>query len=163
MSGRSGYRKTDRKRNRHARPAPKLDYVLRFQLPRLIAAFLAPGKHGWGVAIGFNDTVFVEGRTPAHCCDLAADFFENIKARQTPIQINGHVVRLLPCSGHASPASEGFKKLSIDLEAVHDRVSRFADQSRAISIDIGADAITFAGKDGWNFRAVHPGGDRKQA
>jgi hypothetical protein len=162
MSGRSGYRKTDRKRNRNATPGPKFDYVLRFQLPNMLAAFIAPGQHGWGVAVGYNDTVFAEGRSPLHCCELAARFFEKISAGQhaqrisATIPIAARVVKLLPCSAHCSlPKSDGFKKLGVDLEAIHDRVSRFADQSRHLSIDISADAIIFKGGYGWKFGAVH--------
>jgi hypothetical protein len=128
----------------------------------MLAAFVSPGPHGWGVAVGYNDTVFVEGRSPAHCCQLAADFFEKIKAREqaqrisASVTIAARVVKLLPCSAHSSPATvEGFRKIGVDLEAIHDRVSRFADQSRAISIDVGADAISFVGQDGWKFRSLH--------
>jgi hypothetical protein len=55
MSGRSGYRKTGRRRNRNAPPVPKSDYVLRFKLPPSLAFAIAPGQHGWGVTVGFND------------------------------------------------------------------------------------------------------------
>jgi hypothetical protein len=157
MSGRSGYRKTDRKRNRFARPAPpKSDYVLRFALPRLLAAFLSPGQYGYGTTIGFNDIVFCAGQNPSHCCQLAADFLDKIGARQHPQTIAAQVVKLLPCSGHCPPsgsqlAVNSFRQIgsAIDLEAIHDRVSRFAERARACSIDVKADAISFSGGDGW--------------
>lgn len=154
MSGRSGYRKTDRKRNWNARPQPKCDYILRFTLPRNLAAFLAPGQHGFGVTVGYNDVVFFEGHNPAHCCQLAADFFDKIGARQHPQVIAAQAVKLLPCAAHCLPRSEGFKKLTIDVEAVHDRVSRFADTARSVSIDIGTNAIAFTGT-GWKFHITH--------
>jgi hypothetical protein len=70
MSGRSGYRKTDRKRPRNpcALPRPKEDYVLRCTLPRLLAFAVSPGGHGYGVTVGFNSIVFASGLNPAHCC-----------------------------------------------------------------------------------------------
>lgn len=167
MSGRSGYRKTDRKRNWRARPRPKADYVLRFQLPPILAAFLAPGPAGIGVTIGFNDVVFVAGFNPAHCCQLAAEFLDRLGSRNQPQFILAHVIKLLPCSAHCAPAGDGiFKKLTIDVEALHDRVSRFKDTARSVSIDIGAEAITFTGREGFAFRIVHnyrEGGDRRQA
>jgi hypothetical protein len=151
MSGRSGYRKTDRKRNRFARPAPpKADYVLRFALPAMFAAFVAPGGHGFGVAVGFNDIVFVSGQHPAHCCQLAADFLDRIGARQHPQTIAAQVVKLLPCSAHCAPVP-GFRQIgsAIDLEAIHDRVSRFKDRARACTITVRPEAIAFSGGDGW--------------
>lgn len=157
MSGRSGYRKTDRKRSRSARPPrPKDDYVLRFALPKHLAAFLSPGQHGYGVTVGFNDIVFVSGATPAHCCQIAADFLDKVGARRFPQGIAACIVKLLPCSGHCPPsgsqlAVNSFRQIgsAIDLEAIHDRVSRFADRARACQIDVKADAIAFSGGDGW--------------
>lgn len=143
MSGRSGYRKTDRKLNRNAAPRPASDYILRFQLPPTLAAFVSQGQHGYGITVGFNDVVFVEGRNPAHCAQLAADFLDQIGARRCPRTISASVVKLLPCPAH-SPSS-GFRKLGIDLEAVHDNISRNAHNWRACSIVIAADSITFAG------------------
>lgn len=150
MSGRSGYRKTDRKRNRHASPKPKSDYILRFALPKLLAFALSPGQVNWAVAVGFNDIVFVNGQNPAHCCQLAADFLDKIGARQHPQAIVAQIVKLLPCSGHCPPAPS-FRPIgsAIDLEAIHDRVSRFADRARPCAIDIRPDTIAFGGGDGW--------------
>jgi hypothetical protein len=156
MSGRSGYRKTDRKRSRLAKPSPpKSDYVLRFALPRTLAAFLSPGQHGYGVTIGFNDIVFCTGQNPSHCCQLAADFLNGIGARQSPQAIAAQIVKLLPCWAHAPGNSREnpgiFRPIGsyVDLEAIHDRVSRFADRARACSIDIRAKTIAFSGGDGW--------------
>ncbi|MDB5611345.1 MAG: hypothetical protein JWP25_8245 [Bradyrhizobium sp.] len=156
MSGRSGYRKTDRKRSRNPSPrAPPSDYVLRFTLPRMLAAFLSPGHHSYGVTIGFNDIVFCTGQNPSHCCQLAADFLDGIGARKCPQAIAATVVKLLPCSAHA-PGN--FRKnpgifrpigSHIDLEAIHDRVSRFADRARPCAIDVRTDAIAFSGGEGW--------------
>jgi hypothetical protein len=156
MSGRSGYRKTDRKRNRHALPKPKRDYVLRFQLPPLLAAFLSPGIHSFGVTIGFNDVVFVSGQNPSHCAQLAADFLETLSARQRPQTLKASIVKLLPCPAHHLPATreESFRPIAIDLEAVHDRVSRNSHNARGISIHIEVDRIIFAGA-GWKFRIIH--------
>jgi hypothetical protein len=86
MSGRSGYRKTDRKRPRNpcALPRPKEDYVLRCTLPRLLAFAVSPGGHGYGVAVGFNSIVFASGLNPAHCCQFAVDFLDQIGSRQLP-------------------------------------------------------------------------------
>jgi hypothetical protein len=147
MSGRSGYRKTDRKRNRHALPAPKRDYVLRFQLPQILAAFLSPGIHSYGVTIGFNDIVFVSGQNPAHCAQLAADFLDKISARQRPQILKASIIKLLPCPAHHLPASrdEQFKPIGINLEAVHDRISRNSHNARPVSIDIGTREIKFTG------------------
>jgi hypothetical protein len=148
MSGRSGYRKTDRKLNRNATPAPKSDYVLRFQLPHSLAFAVSPGAHNWAVTIGFNDVVFCSGQNPAHCAQLAADFLDRIGARQHPQSIVAKVVKLLPCSAHCPPPRrEGFNKIgsAIDLEAIHDRVSRFAERARECAININADSITFVG------------------
>lgn len=155
MSGRSGYRKTDRKRNWNARPQPKCDYILRFTLPQMFAAFFSPGRHGYGVTIGYNNIAFFEGRNPAHCCELAADFFDRIGARNHPQVIAAQAVKLLPCAAHCLPRSEGFKKLTIDVEAVHDRVSRFADRARDVSICIRADEIAFTGRSGFRFHIFH--------
>jgi hypothetical protein len=157
MSGRSGYRKTDRKRNRHAKPQPKSDYVLRFQLPPLLAAFLSPGIHSWGVTIGYNDIVFVSGQNPNHCATLAADFLDSVGARQHPQLLPASIIKLLPCPAHHLPVAreEGFRSIGIDLEAVHDRISRNADRARPISIHIGTSAIIFAGEGGWRFRIIH--------
>lgn len=157
MSGRSGYRKTDRKRSRSAKPKPPpLDYVLRFTLPRVLAAFLSPGQHSFGITIGFNDIVFCAGRNPSHCCQLAADFLDGIGARGYPQAIAAEIVKLLPCSAHATtPRCQhddgAFRPIGshVDLEALHDRVSRFAGRARACSIDVRADAIAFTGGDGW--------------
>lgn len=155
MSGRSGYRKTDRKRNRHARPAEKADYVLRFRLPRSLAFAIAPGEYGYGLTVGFNDIVFAHGTSPAHCCQIVADFLDKSGARQMPQVIEAGVVKLLPCSAHA-PAfrREGFHKLGADLEAVHDNISRNAQNWRDVALDVGAEAITFRGL-GWKFNCVH--------
>lgn len=153
MSGRSGYRKTDRKRNRHAVSAAKPDYVLRFTLPRILSAFVAPGPAGWGVTVGYNDVVFVTGQSPQHCCDLAATFLSKVNAARLPLTFTASVIKLLPCSAHAFPArsNDGFKKVAFDVETVHDRVSRFADRSRAINIDLRAEQALFVGH-GWAFR-----------
>lgn len=166
MSGRSGYRKTDRKRIRFTKPKPPpSDYVLRFTLPRILAAFLSPGQYSYGVTIGFNDIVFCAGQNPSHCCQLAADFLDGIGARQHPQAIAAQIVKLLPCSGHLpgnSPRiSANFRPIgsTIDLEAIHDRVSRFADRARPCSIDIGSSAISFSGGDGWR-GAVHDFSDQ---
>jgi hypothetical protein len=150
MSGRSGYRKTDRKRSRLAKPRPKDDYVLRFPLPKHLAAFLSQGPHGYGTTIGFNDIVFVSGTTPAHCCQLAADFLDKVGARRFPQAIAAVIVKLLPCWGHCAPV-HNFRQIgsAIDLEAIHDRVSRFADRARPCSIEVRSDAIGFSGGDGW--------------
>jgi hypothetical protein len=146
MSGRSGYRKTDRKLNRYAKPKPKQDYVLRFTLPRLLSFALSPGAHGTGVIIGFNNVVFVSGENPAHCCQLAADFFDRVGARQLPQQISAGIVKLLPCRAHElSFRNEGFRPLGIDLEAVHDNISRNAHNWRPCTIEIGGNEISFAG------------------
>jgi hypothetical protein len=140
MSGRSGYRKTDRKRSRFSKPKPPpSDYVLRFTLPRILAAFLSPGQHSHGVTIGFNDIVFCTGQNPSHCCQLAADFLDGIGARQHPQAIAAQIVKLLPCSGHCGT----------DIEAIHDRVSRFADTARPCAIDVRPDSIAFSGGEGW--------------
>jgi hypothetical protein len=147
MSGRSGYRKTDRKRSRFARPPrPKDEYVLRFQLPKLMAAFLSPGAHGYGTTIGFNDVVFVSGATPAHCAQLAADFLDKVGARRFPQNINATIVKLLPCPGHCPPVGS-FRTIGscIDLEAIHDNVSRNAGNARAIAINVTDSAIVFVG------------------
>lgn len=147
MSGRSGYRKTDRKRNRHAVPRPKDDYVLRFQLPKLLAFALSPGAYGVGVTIGFNDTVFVAGTTPAHCFQLAADFLDEIGARRLPQAVSAAVVKLLPCPAHRPVFRRpgGFGPLGQDLEAVHDNLSRNAHRWRPCTIEIGSDEIAFIG------------------
>lgn len=145
MSGRSGYRKTGRKRNRHAAPRPKLDYVLRFQMPPLMAFAVAEGQHGWGVTVGFNDVVFAHGSSPAQCAQLTADFLEKITARGRPQTLAAFIVKLLPCSGHCMPAGPGFQKIGIDLEAIYDNISRNAHNWRPCSIVVGADAITFTG------------------
>lgn len=148
MSGRSGYRKTDRKLNRSASPPPKSDYVLRFALPRMFAAFVSPGQYNYGVAVGFNDIVFCTGQNPAHCAQLAADFLDKIGARQHPQSIIAKAVKLLPCSAHCPPArAQGLKQIGsyVDLEAIHDRVSRFADRARECAININAETITFVG------------------
>ena len=146
MSGRSGYRKTDRKRNRRATPRPKSDYVLRFVLPKILAFALSPGEHGWGVTIGLNDIVFVTGQNPAHCCQLAADFLEKASMRQWPQTIQASVVKLLPCPAHAPPVYAGrFKPLTVDVEAIHDNVSRNALHRRPCSIVVSGEAITFIG------------------
>jgi hypothetical protein len=146
MSGRSGYRKTDRKRHRRSVPAERADYVLRFKLPSVLAFAIAPGEHGWGVTVGFHDLAVTHGQNPAHCCQLAADFLDKIGARRLPQKIEGSVVKLLPCSAHA-PAfrGEGFRPLGHDLEAVHDNISRNAKNWRACTIDVGADTIIFTG------------------
>jgi hypothetical protein len=174
MSGRSGYRKTDRKRNRFAKPAPpKADYVLRFALPAMFAAFVAPGGYGFGVAVGFNDIVFCTGNSPSHCCRLAADFLDKIGARQHPQAIAAQVVKLLPCSAHCGPARSfsskssalpGFRQIgsAIDLEAIHDRVSRFKDRARPCSIDIKPEQIAFSVGDGWR-GVVHDYSDHERA
>lgn len=166
MSGRSGYRKTDRKRGPAKPPRPKDDYVLRFPLPKHLAAFLSTGQHGYGTTIGFNDIVFVSGVTPAHCCQLAADFLDKIGARRFPQGIAATIVKLLPCSGHRAPPA-GFRQIGsyVDLEAIHDRVSRFADRARPCAIDIRPDAIAFSCGEGWR-GIVHDyadGGDRRRA
>lgn len=146
MSGRSGYRKTDRKRSRHALPRPKSDYVLRFVLPKILAFALSPGEHGWGVTIGLNDIVFVTGQNPAHCCQLAADFLDKASIRQWPQTIEASVVKLLPCQAHIPPIqTSGFKALSVDVEAIHDNISRNALHRRPCSIVVGSEAITFIG------------------
>jgi hypothetical protein len=150
MSGRSGYRKTDAKRPRNpcAQPKPKEDYVLRFVLPKSLSFALSPGAYGYGVTIGFNDIVFASGVSPAHCCQLVADFLDRIGARQFPQTIPAGVVKLLPCSAHRMPApsrSQGFSPLGIDLEGIHDNVSRNAHNWRACSIDVGANEIHFIG------------------
>lgn len=166
MSGRSGYRKTDRKQNRFRLPPPKSDYVLRFQLPKMLACFLSPGLHGWGITIGFNDIAFVSGQNPAHCAQLASDFLEKIGARAHPQKLTASIIKLLPCPAHHLPSTreEGFRPIGIDLEAVHDRVSRNADRARAVTITIEPEAITFAGVAGrplcFDFAA---GGDRALA
>lgn len=153
MSGRSGYRKTDRKRSRNVAPRPPpSDYILRFTLPRQFAAFLSPGQHGYAVAIGFNDIFFATGQNPAHCCQLTADFLNKIGARQHPQTIAALIVKLLQCSGHCPLIRrDGFNQIGshVDLEAIHDRVSRFADRARPCAIDIRPDAIAFGGGEGW--------------
>ncbi len=148
MSGRSGYRKTDAKRPRNlfAQPKPKEDYVFRFVLPKSLAFAIAPGAHGYGVTIGFNDIVFASGVTPAHCCQLVADFLDRIGAREFSQTIPAGVVKLLPCSAHRMPARpQGFSPLGVDLEAIHDNISRNAHNWRSCSIDIGAGEIRFSG------------------
>jgi hypothetical protein len=145
MSGRSGYRKTGRKLNRHAQPRPKLDYVLRFQMPPLMAFSVSEGGHGWGITVGFNDVVFAHGQTPAHCAQLAADFLDKVGARQRPLTLQAFVVKLLPCSGHCMPARPGLQKIGADLEAIHDNISRNAHNRRPCSVVIGAGSITFTG------------------
>jgi hypothetical protein len=146
MSGRSGYRKTDRKRNRFAKPAPKSNHVLRFMLPKVLAFALSPGEHGFGVTIGFNDIAFVTGESPSHCCQLAADFLDKAGIRQWPQKLEASIVKLLPCPAHCPPIHRaGFKPLTADVEAIHDNVSRNGLNRRACSIEIGRDAITFAG------------------
>jgi hypothetical protein len=146
MSGRSGYRKTDRKRNRRTVPRPKSDYVIRFVLPEMLAFALSPGEHGWGVTIGLNDIAFVTGQNPAHCCQLAADFIDKANIRQWPQTIEASVVKLLPCPAHSPPIHRGvFKSLTIDVEAIHDNVSRNAIQRRPCTIVVSGDAITFVG------------------
>jgi hypothetical protein len=145
MSGRSGYRKTDRKRHRSASPRPASDYILRFKLPAVLAFSVSQGQHGYGVVVGFNDVVFVHGQSPAHCAQLAADFLNGIGARQVPGVISASVVKLLPCPAHSPFRQGGFRKLGVDLEAIHDCVSRNARNWRPCSIVIGADAITVSG------------------
>jgi hypothetical protein len=169
MSGRSGYRKTDRKRSRFAQPKPPpSDYILRFTLPRQLAAFLSPGQHGRGVAIGFNNIFFATGQNPAHCCQLTADFLDKIGARQHPQVIAAQIVKLLPCSGHCPIVlRSGFNQIGsyVDLEAIHDRASRFADRARPCAIDIRPNAIAFGCGEGWR-GVVHDfadGSDRKRA
>jgi hypothetical protein len=162
MSGRSGYRKTDRKLNRNAPPRPRSDYILRFQLPPILAFSVSQGQHGWGITVGFNDVVFAEGRHPAHCAQLAADFLDKIGARQVPRTISASVVKLLPCPAH-SPS--GFQKLGIDLEAIHDNIARNAHNWRPCSIVV-ADAITITGitpKPIIHDFSDRPASDRKRA
>jgi len=166
MSGRSGYRKTGRKLNRHAQPRPKLDYVLRFQLPPRMAFSVSQGSHGWGVTVGFNDAVFCHGRHPAHCAQLAADFLNGIGARQSPQLLAAFVVKLLPCSVHCMPSGPGLQPLGADLEAIHDNLSRNAHRWRACSIDVGFDAISFTGiapRPLHHDFADRPAGDRRRA
>jgi hypothetical protein len=110
-----------------------------------MAFSVSRGPHGWGVTVGFNDVVFCHGRTPAHCAELAAGFFEKINARQSPRKLEGFVVKLLPCSGHCLTAGPGLQPLGFDVEIIHDNISRNARGWRPCSIDIAADAITFAG------------------
>lgn len=148
MSGRSGYRKTDAKRPRHlfAQPKPREDYVLRFVLPRSLAFALSPGAHGYGVVIGFNDIVFASGVSPAHCCQLVADFLDRVGARQFPQSIPAGVVKLLPCSAHRlPPRPQGLSPLGIDLEGIHDNISRNAHNWRACAIAVAAEQIGFTG------------------
>ncbi|MGE0751845.1 MAG: hypothetical protein AB7F39_06710 [Variibacter sp.] len=60
MSGRSGYRKTDRKIRHRTAPHEMPDWILRFSLPTAIAAFISPGHSGvMGV------TVLKDGRIEA--------------------------------------------------------------------------------------------------
>jgi hypothetical protein len=146
MSGRSGYRKTDRKLNRYAAPRPKPDYVLRFRLPPLLAFALSPGPHGTGVIIGFNNIVFLNGLSPPHCCELAADFLDRIGARQLPQEIQASIVKLLPCSAHALMfRASPFGRLGIDLESVHDNISRNGHHWRPCSIGVEGATISFTG------------------
>lgn len=104
---------------------------------------MSQGERGWCVTVGFNDVVFSHGVNPAHCAQLAADFLDKIGARQRPQAISASIVKLLPCSAH-SPRSN-LRKLGIDLEAVHDNISRNAHNWRPCSIVIGADAVTIVG------------------
>lgn len=148
MSGRSGYRKTDRKRpgHPHASPRPTSDYVLRFVLPKMLAFAISPGQHGWGVTVGLNDIVFVAGQNPAHCCQLAADFLDKADIRQWPQTIEASVVKLLPCPAHAPPVQNaGFKLLTVDVEAIHDNVSRNALNRQPCKIVVDDSAITITG------------------
>jgi hypothetical protein len=142
MSGRSGYRKTDRKLNRNA-PRQRSDYILRFQLPPILAFSVSTGEHGWGVTIGFNDVVFSHGLNPAHCAQLSADFLDKMGARRQPQAISASIVELLACPAH-SPRSD-LRKLGIDLEAVHDNISRNAHNWRPCSIIVGVDTIAIIG------------------
>lgn len=104
----------------------------------------------YGVTIGFNDIAFCTGQNPSHCCQLAADFLDGIGAREYPQAISAQIVKLLPCSGHL-PLAPSFRPIgtAIDLEALHDRVSRFAERARACGIIVEAEAIRFSGGDGW--------------
>jgi hypothetical protein len=146
MSGRSGYRKTGRKRNRHAPPQPRSEYVLRFVLPEVLAFALSPGEHGFGVSVGFNDVAFVSGQSPSHCCSLTSAFLDKIGARSWPQRIKAAVIKLLPCSVHCFPSrGPGFKPLTNDVEAIHDNISRNTVTRRPCSIEIGEQQIRFRG------------------
>lgn len=140
MSGRSGYRKTDR---RNGPPRQRFDYVLRFKLPETIAFALSPGQHGFGVTVGYLDFVFVHGRNGRHCCDLAAAFLYRVNADRMPMLIPATVVKLPVCEVHtATQRKAAFEPLTADVEAIHDRVDREAVHRRDCVIAIGK-AIIF--------------------
>lgn len=138
MSGRSGYRKTTRKRTPRAQPRQRFDYLLRFQLPRQLAFAVAQGQHGWGVTVGYNDVVFVRGRHHRHCCDLAAAFLFRIGAERFPMLLLASVAKLPQCNAHMAP-------LTTDLEAIHDHVARYTLAKRECRLVIAAQQISFTG------------------
>ncbi len=144
MSGRSGYRKTTRRRDPNAKPRQRFDYLLRFQLPQHVAFAVSPGQHGWGISVGFNDVVFAHGRHPRHCCELAAVFLFKVQADQLPAILPAGMFKLPSVPAHtAVQRRQDFAPLSIDLEAIHDRVQRSAP--RNCRIGIARKQITFSG------------------
>lgn len=133
MSGRSGYRKTGRRRKRSAKP--NCSYVLRFTLPPRLAFSVSPGRHGWSVNVGFNSVVFCHGVTPTVAAKAAADFLDTIGARLDPQGISATLLDLMP-TGHPAWASA-------DVEAVHDHISRNQIGQRSCVIDVRADSIGY--------------------
>lgn len=142
MSGRSGYRKTDRKQTR--RVVEPGDYVLRFTLPPALAFATAEGTRSFGVTVGFNSLVFAQGNSPRQCAELAAAFLFKLNACAFDIRrIDASVMKLLPCSSYRTRHANGFAKLGIDLEAVHDNIQRNAHNARPCQIHVGVEDILF--------------------
>jgi hypothetical protein len=101
MSGRSGYRKTNRRiratpragealrRIRGTSPAwpPHCSAPARFRLPPVLAFAVAPGPHGHGVIVHPGAGVEVIGRSREHVIRLAAFFFAMVARDRLPFSV----------------------------------------------------------------------------
>lgn len=142
MSGRSGYRKTNRKQTRRASPTERADYVLKFPLPPMLALAVSVGTTIAGITIGYNNIVFAHGESPRKCAEIAAAFLFKLDACKYGVdRINATIIKLQPCAGYWRSGGCRFHKLTVDLEALHDNAQRCAHRARPCQLHVGVEDI----------------------
>jgi hypothetical protein len=157
MSGRSGYRKTDRKRNRFAKSqrVPKSDYVAALcRLPQLLAPFFHQANSATASRSASTISCSAPGRTRRIAASLPLTFSTRSARGNIRKQSAAQLVKLLPCSAHTMPQpppSPGFRQIGtvIDLEAIHDRVSRFKAPGAALRDRRRRRRHQLSGGEGW--------------
>lgn len=114
MSGRSGFRKTDRKVLARTSPADLPPIVLSFALPPQLAGFVAPGPTGiMGVVVKERGRVEIEGRERAWLLAQASAFLKSIARGHMPAMTFGASMERQAYDGptDSSPRQPGFRDL----------------------------------------------------